>query len=144
MQFFVKGVIIVESANDAIKIIKNLIFKDNAPFRSCKSKINSTFIDNAEDLDIVIPIYNLLEYSVNDSMTSGSLRNYHRDEVNVDADEIAANYRTNSNKITKSRSFEYKTKILRREPINNKILNAEVAVPFKYLSNFCGSQVSNS
>ena len=81
----------------------------------------------------------MLEYSVSDSMTSGSLRNYHRDEVNVDADEIAANYRTISNKITKSRSFEYKTKILRRESINNKILNAEVAVPFKYLSNFCGS-----
>ena len=42
---------------------------NNAPFRSCISKINNTFIDNAEDLDIVMPMYNLLEYSDNYSMT---------------------------------------------------------------------------
>ena len=42
-----------------------LIFKNNAPFRSCISKINNTFIDNAEDLDIVMPMYSLLEYSNN-------------------------------------------------------------------------------
>ena len=56
---------------------KKLSFKNNAPFfKSCTSKINNTFIDNAEDLDIVILMYNLLEYSDNFSMTPGSLWNY--------------------------------------------------------------------
>ena len=50
-----------------------LTFKNNAPFRSCVSKINNTFISNAENLDIAMPRYNLLEYSDNYSMTSGSL-----------------------------------------------------------------------
>ena len=48
------------------------MFKNNVPFRSCISKINSTLIDNAEDLDIVMPMCNLLEYSQNYFMTSGS------------------------------------------------------------------------
>ena len=55
------------------------MFKNNAPIRSCISKINSTLIDNAEGLDIIMPIYNLLEYSQSCSMTSGSLWNYYRD-----------------------------------------------------------------
>ena len=42
-----------------------LAFKNNAPFISCISKFNNTFIDNAEDLDIVIPLHNLLKYSKN-------------------------------------------------------------------------------
>ena len=48
-----------------IKLRKMLRLKINAPFRSCISKINSTLIDNAEDLDIVMPMYNLLEYGQN-------------------------------------------------------------------------------
>ena len=67
----VKGT--VEGDNDAKTRNKKLIFKNNTPFRSCIWKINNTFIDNAEDLDIVMPMYNLLEYSGNYSMTSGSL-----------------------------------------------------------------------
>ena len=57
------------------------MFKNNAPFRSCISKIKSTLVDNAEDLDIVILMYNLLKYSQNYSMTSESLWNYYRDEI---------------------------------------------------------------
>ena len=49
---------------------KGVLFKNNAPFRSCISKINNIFIDNAEDFDVVITMYNLLEYSENYSMTS--------------------------------------------------------------------------
>ena len=48
---------------------KKLAFKNNAPFISCLSKINNPFINNAENVDIVMPSYNLLEYSDNDSMT---------------------------------------------------------------------------
>ena len=66
--------------NDAYD--KKLAFKNNAPFLSCISKINNTLIDNAEDLDMVIPMYNLLYYSKNYRKTTGSLFNYYRDEPN--------------------------------------------------------------
>ena len=61
-------------------------------------------IDNTEDLDVVMPMYNLLEYSDNCSMTSESLWNYYRDEVNDDANENgdAGNYRINNNMATTS------------------------------------------
>ena len=65
--------------------IKKLSFKSNAPFRSCMPKINNTFIDNVEDLAIVMPMYNLLEYSDSYFMSARNLWNYHRDEVNDDA-----------------------------------------------------------
>ena len=52
---------------------KKLIFKNCAPFTNCISEINNTDLDNAKDLDIVIPVYNLIEYSDNYSKTSGSL-----------------------------------------------------------------------
>ena len=77
----------VTGTNNANRRNKKLTFKNNAPFRSCISKINNTFIDNAGDLDIVMLMYNLLEYSDNCSMTSGSLWNYHRDEINDDANK---------------------------------------------------------
>ena len=71
----VKGTIDLLStdANENDKAQKNFAIKNNAPFRSCISKINSTLIGNAKDLDVVILMYNLLEYSRNFSMTSGSL-----------------------------------------------------------------------
>ena len=50
-----------------------------------QSKIKNKFIDNAEDLDIVKPMYNLLEYGDNYSITKGSLWNYYRDEVSDNA-----------------------------------------------------------
>ena len=62
---------------------KKLAFKNNSPFTSCISKINNTLIDNAEDLDIVMPMYNLLEYSKNYRETKGFLFNYYRDEPNT-------------------------------------------------------------
>ena len=61
---------------------KKLALKNNAPFFSCISKINNTLIDNAEDLHIVMPLYNLLQYSQNYRKTTGSLWNYYRDELN--------------------------------------------------------------
>ena len=64
---------------------KKLFFKNNAPFINCISKINGIEIDNAEDLDVLMPIYNLLEYSKNYRKTTGSLWNYSRDEPNSSA-----------------------------------------------------------
>ena len=65
-----------------------VMLKNNAPLLWCISKINNTFIDNAEDLDIVISMYDFLEYSDSYSMTSESLQNYFRDEVNDDENEM--------------------------------------------------------
>ena len=62
------------------------------------SRFNNTFIDNAEDLDKDRPMYNLLKYSDNYSMTLGSLWNYYRDEVDDNANEIVANYMKNKRK----------------------------------------------
>ena len=87
-------------------------FKDNAP---CISKINNTFIDNEEVLDIVMPRPNLLEYCDNYFMTSGSLWSYYRDEVNDDDDndDNSNNNRINYDKTITSKFFEYKTKLIR-------------------------------
>ena len=64
-----------------------LILKNNGPFISCITKINGELIEDADDLDIVMPIYNLLEYSKNCRKTIGSLYNYYRDELTDDADD---------------------------------------------------------
>ena len=84
---------------------KKLAFKDNAPLVSCISKINNTLIDNAEDLDIVMPMYNLIEYNKNYRKTTESLWNYYRDEPNSGT-EGYINYL-----IKNSKSFDYKTNI---------------------------------
>ena len=74
----VKGDITVTNPNNT-KRKKALAFKNNAPFINCISKINGIKIDNAEDLDVVMPMYNLLEYSKNYRKTTGRLWNYYRD-----------------------------------------------------------------
>ena len=63
---------------------KKAIFKNCAPFTNCISKINNTQTDSAEYIDIVMPMYNLIEYSDNYSKTSGSLRQYCKDIPAVD------------------------------------------------------------
>ena len=73
--YIVKGNIIVTNPNNA-KRNKAVAFKSNAPFINCISKINDIKIDNAEDLDAVMPMYNLLEYSKNYRKTTRSLWNY--------------------------------------------------------------------
>ena len=84
----VKGTITITGAgNDAAarqadERNKGVIFKNCAPFTKCISKINDAEIDNAQDIDIVMPMYNLIEYSNNYSKTSGSLWQYYKDESN--------------------------------------------------------------
>ena len=75
----VKENITLEGNNNANKLNKNLAFKNNAPFINCISKIIDVKIDNVEDLDAVMPMYNLLEYSKNYRKTAGSFWNYYRD-----------------------------------------------------------------
>ena len=80
----VKGTINVTRPNNNAYDEK-LALENNAPFVSWTSKINNTLIDNAEDLDVVMPMYNLLEHSKNDSKTTGSLWNYYKDKPNSGA-----------------------------------------------------------
>ena len=64
---------------DANNTNKKVIFKNCGPFANCISKINNTQIDNGKDIDIVMPMYNLIEYSNNYSKTFGSLWQYCKD-----------------------------------------------------------------
>ena len=99
---------------------------------SCISKLNNILIDNAEDLDIVIPMYNLLEYSKNYRKTTGSFWNYYRDKPNsgLGGDNNNVNY-----SIKDSKSFDYKTSITGKLEGNNTEKEVEIVVPLKYLNN---------
>ena len=70
------------AARQADERDKGVAFKNCAPFTNCISEINNTQIDNCKDIDIVMPLHNLLEYSDNYAETSGSLLQYYRDEPN--------------------------------------------------------------
>ena len=128
----VKGTIIVTKPNSDL-YEKKLAFKNNAPFTSCISKTNNTLIDNAEDLDIVIPMYNLLEYSKNYRNTTGSLWNFYRDEPNsgIGGRNNNVNY-----SIKDSKSFDYKASITVKLNGIDRTKDVEIVVPLKYLSNF--------
>ena len=112
---------------------KKLVFKNNAPFINCISKINGVKIDNVENLDIVMPMCNLLEYSTNYRKTTGSLWNYYRDEPNIGTD---ANNITHP--ILNSESFDYKANFIENGMPHNKLTKNDVKIvaPLKYLSNF--------
>ena len=71
---------------------KKVIFKNCAPFTNCISKINNTQIDHAEYIYIVIPMYNLIEYSDNYSKTSGRLWQYCKDIPAVDNNEAIVDF----------------------------------------------------
>ena len=124
----VKGTTTISSAgdDDAAKRLdernKGVIFKNCTPFTKCISRINNTDIDNAQDIDIVMPMYNLIEYSDNYSKTFGSLWQYYKDDRN--------------DNITQSESFKSKIKITVKIPAAGNTKDVEVIVPLKYLSNF--------
>ena len=96
----VKGDTTVEGANNRDKKNRPLTFKINAPFISCISKINGVLLENAEVLDILMSMYNLLEYSKNYSKTSGSLWNYYGDDLPDEAnDDNGPNKKCNQLKV---------------------------------------------
>ena len=111
---------------------KKLVFKNNASFINCISKINGVKTDNAEDLDLVMSMYNLLECSKNYRQTTGSLWNYYRDEPNSDTNDNEIKY-----SIINSKSFDYKANFIGSMSHNNLTKNdVNIVVPLKYLSNF--------
>ena len=111
--------------------VTKIAFRNCAPFTKCTTKIDGAKIDDVEDLDVVMPMYNLIESSSNYSETTGSLWFYSKDEgINFNSD-IANN---NNN----FKSFEYKAKLLGYIEANNAneiLKNVTIAVPLKYLSN---------
>ena len=110
---------------------KKVIFKNCAPFTNCISEINNTQIDIAKDIDIVMPMYNLIEYSDNYAKTTGSLWQYCKDiparNANGEIIVFGANNTTDS--------FKFKAKIISQTG-NDGTKDAEIIVPLKYLSNF--------
>ena len=92
--------------------------------------MNNTSIDNTEDLDVVIRMYNLLEYSKNCSKTRGSFWNYYKDEPNTGANNNI-NY-----SMKDSKSFDYKASITGKLEGNNTEIEGQIVVPLKHLSNF--------
>ena len=104
----VNGTITVAGNQPRDRQNRPIILKNNAPFVSCITRINIELIGDADDLDIVMPLYNLLEYSKNYRKTIGSLYNYHRDELKDDAN---LNNFANNN-VVSSNSFQYKNKII--------------------------------
>ena len=132
---WVKGRITVTNPNDNANFNKELTLKNNAPFISCIFLCNGELVESAEDLDIVMPMYNLLEYSKNYEKTSGSLFNYYRDEPN----EITIGAGNNKINISNrnSKSFDYKPKITGRLHVGeDEKEDVEIAIPLKYLGNF--------
>ena len=104
-----------------------VVFKNCAPFKDCRTEINDTFVDYADFIDITMPMYNLIEYSDNCSDTSGSLWQFKRDEIINNADV------TNDNNAP---SFKYKANLIGNTETNGTKKGIKIAIPLKYLSNF--------
>ena len=101
---------------------KKVIFKNCAPFTNCISKINNTQIDNAEYIDIVMPMCNLIEYSDNYSKTSGRLWQYYKEIPAVNnkgnVDDFTATNTTDS--------YKFKTKITDQNKNDGEINVVEI------------------
>ena len=123
------------AANNAAK---KVIFKNCAPFTNCVSKINNIEIDNAQNIDLAMPMYNLIVYSDNYSKSSGSLWQYCKEITAVNNEGNIVDF----NGANATDSFNFKTKITGQTAANNNNnniagrVNVEIMVPFKYLSNF--------
>ena len=145
----VKGTITVTApgANNGVNNIRDkknrsLILKNNAPFVLYITSINGKLIEDGDDLDIVMPMYNLLEYSKNYIKTIRSLYNYYRDELTNDGNDNFAN-----RNVVNSKAFKYKNKTTGNtynvdvgaqgyDVNKNGTQKIELAIPLKYLGNF--------
>ena len=126
----VKGNITVNNTAAADAAVNNtnkkVIFENCAPFTNCISKMNNTQIDNAEYIDIVMPMYNLIEQSYNYSKTSGSLWQYCKEIPAVNNTGNIVDF----NESNATVSFNFKTKIT-SQTNNYEIINVEIIVPLK-------------
>ena len=129
----VKGTITVTNPDNG-KRNKAVTFKNNASFINCISKINGVKIDNAEDFGVVMPMYNLLEYSKNYRKTTGSLWNYYRDEPSnpLSSNSESFKYKTN----VQGNTFNFSTGEAGYDANKVGKNETEVVIPLKHLSNF--------
>ena len=123
----VKGNITVTANNDT-----DVVFKNYAPFSTCKAEINDVFVDEANNIYTAIPMCNLIEYSDNYSDTSVSLWQFKRDEVHANNANLS---------IDNSKSFKYKAALAGKtadsfNSINIFLKSTKIDVPLKYLSEF--------
>ena len=100
----------------------SVAFKNCAPFTKCITHINDEHLETAENLDIIMPKYNLLEYSDNYEESSGRLYQFKRDEPPPNNGDVS---------VDPSSSFKYKSNLL-----GNEANNVKIVVPLQYLSNF--------
>ena len=118
----VTGNITVTGGNANTKVA----FKNCTPFEKCRTEINETFVDDAQHINIAMPMCNLIEYSDNYSGTSGSLGQFKRDEIGGDDDLTVDTQHIPNN----SSSCKYKSKFITGRN------GVKIAVPLKNLSNF--------
>ena len=133
---YAEAYILVDGTIRAANNVDNntrLALKNCAPFTKCNLEINDEQVDAAENLDIVMPMYNLIEYSDNYQDSSATLYQYKRDEPQ---DDLANNLATNT-----SSSFKYTVNLLGNPNIVGNVArrNVKIVVPLKYLSNFSRS-----
>ena len=124
--------ILVDGTIRAANAVNNtrLALKNCAPFTKCNLEINDEHVDTAENLDIVMPMYNLIEYSDNYQDSSATIYQYKRDEP---PPILANNLATNT-----SSSYKYKIDLIGDPVVGNNVARRDVkiVVPLKYLSNF--------
>ena len=108
---------------------KKVVFKNCAPFTNCISKINNTQIGNAQYIDIVMPMYSLIEYTENYSKTSGSLWQYCKEMPAVGYNDAIIDF----NGANATDSFSFKAKIT-CQTNNNGIITIEMMLALKYVS----------
>ena len=106
---------------------KKVIFKNCAPFTNCINEINNIQVDNAKDIDIVMPMYNLIEYSDNYAKTTGVYGNI----VKIYQPEIIIMKLLNLQRLKNTDPFNFKAKITGQTG-NNGTKDVEIMVPLKY------------
>ena len=116
----------------------NAAFKNFAPFTRCATHINHEHFGTAENLDIIMPMYNLIEYSDNYADSSGGLYQFKRDESPMINAKNPLNVALNN-----STSFKYKASLLGKATYadgnDRSLKNAKIVLPLKYLSDFFSS-----
>ena len=112
--------------------IKKIMFRNCALFTNCISKVNNTQVDNAHDIDVVMPMYNLIEYSDTFWKTSECLYQYYRDKPTLNNNSNIIDFPNDNNS---SILFQFKQQITgQTEKNGTKIV--EIVFPLKYLRNF--------
>ena len=132
--------------NDNDEYNRKVSLKNSAHFFNCTLKINSQLIEDAQGLDIVMPMYNLLYYSKTFRKTTGSFWNYYSDMPASGHDNNANVRQRIIYPIKDSENFNYKTKLIGNVPgvadpvdgddIERELEYIKIFVPLKYISNF--------